>query len=235
MARLRWLGCISLSNDRLKLPVAGFDKLALKRAFSAGKSDWQRGRQYLKEHQSAFHRYSNFILYFHFYSMDSFPFSMNGSLQTQIGDDMPCLNHSLLASQLGLLSCSQRREQAWMAGFSAGFDHGYRKGTDARTQVSGDGFTAASEMQPVGLGHYSNIEPDDIALSQWPILETAQHIPPDLAMFIPVESTAGSFEMSNFGFGGDMSLRDSKKPPLALDGRLAINSTFNSTISILLK
>ncbi|KAH7111579.1 hypothetical protein EDB81DRAFT_894291 [Dactylonectria macrodidyma] len=149
--------------------------------------------------------------------MDSLPFSTNDSLQTQIWDDTSCLKHSLLASQLAFLSCSQRREQAWRAGFNAGFDDGYRKGTDARTQVSGDGFTAASEIQPVGLGHYSNIEPDDNALSQRPILETAQHIPPDLAMFIPVESTAGSFETSKFGFGGDMPLRDSQKPPLALD------------------
>ncbi|KAH7119415.1 hypothetical protein B0J13DRAFT_612927 [Dactylonectria estremocensis] len=147
--------------------------------------------------------------------MDSLPFSMNGSLQTQGWDDMPCLHHSLLTSQLGFLSCSQRREQAWRAGFNAGFDDGYRKGTDARTQVSGDDFTGVSEIQPVGLGHYSNIEPEDIA--DWPILETTQHIPPDLAMSIPAESTAGSFGMSNFGFGGNMSFSDSQKPSLALD------------------
>ncbi|KAH7137675.1 hypothetical protein EDB81DRAFT_948877 [Dactylonectria macrodidyma] len=162
--------------------------------------------------------------------MDPLPFSTNDSLQTQIWDDTSCLKHSLLASQLAFLSCSQRREQAWRAGFNAGFDDGYRKGTDARTQVSGDGFTAASEIQPVGLGHYSNIEPDDIALSQRPILETAQHIPPDLAMFIPVESTAGSFETSNFGFGGDIPLRDSQKPPLALDAEpIYQNSPATST------
>ncbi|KAH7132786.1 hypothetical protein EDB81DRAFT_763305 [Dactylonectria macrodidyma] len=162
--------------------------------------------------------------------MDSLPFSTNDSLQTQIWDDTSCLKHSLLASQLAFLSCSQRREQAWRAGFNAGFDDGYRKGTDARTQVSGDGFTAASEIQPVGLGHYSNIEPDDNALSQRPILETAQHIPPDLAMFIPMESTAGSFETSNFGFGGDMPLRDSQKPPLALDAEpIYQNSPATST------
>ncbi|KAH6970348.1 hypothetical protein BKA56DRAFT_622054 [Ilyonectria sp. MPI-CAGE-AT-0026] len=148
--------------------------------------------------------------------MDSLPFSMNGSLQTQIWDDIPCLNHSLLTSQLGFLSCSQRREQAWRAGFNAGFDEGYRKGTDARTQVSGDSFTGVSEIQSVGLGHYSKMEPQDMPLLHWPVLET-QHIPPDLAMFIPAGSTAGSFGMSNFGFGGDMSFSDSQKPSLALD------------------
>ncbi|KAL6406342.1 hypothetical protein AUP68_09132 [Ilyonectria robusta] len=141
---------------------------------------------------------------------------MNGSLQTQIRDDMPCLNHSLLTSQLGFLSCSHRREQAWRAGFNAGFDEGYRKGTDAHTQVSGDSFTGVSEIQSVGLGHYSKMEPQDMPLLHWPVLET-QHIPPDLAMFIPAGSTAGSFGMSNFGFGGDMSFSDSQKPSLALD------------------
>ncbi|KAL6406407.1 hypothetical protein AUP68_09201 [Ilyonectria robusta] len=155
---------------------------------------------------------------------------MNGSLQTQIWDDMSCLNHSLLTSQLGFLSCSQCREQAWRAGFNAGFDDGYRKGTDAHTQVSGDGFTGVSEIQPVGLGHYSNIESKDMPLPHWPILETAQHIPPDLAMFIPADSTAGSFGMSIFGFGGDMSFSDSRKPSLALNAKpISQNSPATST------